>query len=355
MNMLKKLLDRIFIDALSGMALGLFSTLIIGTILQQIGELLGGTIGNSIFLVGKIAASVTGAGIGCGIAYKLKSDPLVLLSAATTGMVGAFAGKILAGSVLADGAISYFGPGEPLGAFIAAYIGIEVGTLISGKTKIDILVTPFVSIIVGSAAGLWAGPPISSFMNELGSIINWATMQHKFVMGVIVSVLMGMILTLPISSAALGVILNLSGLAAGAATIGCCANMVGFAIASYHENGLGGLLAQGFGTSMLQVPNIMKKPIIWLPVILTSAILGPVSTCILGMTNNATGSGMGSSGLVGQIMTYQTMVTDRGSAVTLSLIVFMHFIIPGILTWVSSEFMRKKGWIKNGDMKLELS
>lgn len=355
MNMLKKLLDRIFIDALSGMALGLFSTLIIGTILQQIGELLGGTIGNSIFLVGKIAASVTGAGIGCGIAYKLKSDPSVLLSAATTGMVGAFAGKILAGSVLADGAISYSGPGEPLGAFIAAYIGIEVGTLISGKTKIDILVTPFVSIIVGSAAGLWAGPPISSFMNELGSIINWATMQHKFVMGVIVSVLMGMILTLPISSAALGVILNLSGLAAGAATIGCCANMVGFAIASYHENGLGGLLAQGFGTSMLQVPNIMKKPVIWLPVILTSAILGPVSTCILGMTNNATGSGMGSSGLVGQIMTYQTMVTDRGFAVTLSLIVFMHFIIPGILTWVSSEFMRKKGWIKNGDMKLELS
>lgn len=354
MNMLKKLIDRIFIDSLSGMALGLFSTLIIGTILQQIATLVGGSVGNSLFIVGKIAASVTGAGIGCGIAYKLKADPLVLLSAATTGMIGAFAGKILAGSVLADGIISYSGPGEPLGAFIAAYIGIEAGSFISGKTKIDILVTPFISIITGSLAGLWAGPPISSFMNELGTIINWATMQHKFVMGIIVSVLMGMILTLPISSAALGVILNLSGLAAGAATIGCCANMVGFAVASFHENRFGGLLAQGIGTSMLQVPNIMKKPIIWLPAILTSALLGPVSTCILGMTNNATGSGMGSSGLVGQIMTYQTMVKDRGSFITLSLILLMHFIIPGILAWVISEFMRKKGWIKNGDMKLEI-
>ncbi|MSS63233.1 PTS transporter subunit IIC [Velocimicrobium porci] len=354
MNTLKKFLDRIFIDGLSGMALGLFATLIIGTIIQQIASLLGGSIGNLLFVVGKLAASVTGAGIGCGVAYKLKASPLTLISATTTGMIGAFAGKLLAGSVLVDGVVSYAGPGEPLGAFIAAYIGIEAGNLVAGKTKVDILITPLVSILAGSAAGLWAGPPISSIMNELGTIINWATMQHKFVMGIVVSVLMGMILTLPISSAALGIVLNLSGLAAGAATIGCCANMIGFAVASYRENRFGGLLAQGIGTSMLQVPNIMKKPIIWLPAIIASAILGPISTCVLGMTNNAAGSGMGTSGLVGQIMTYQTMAKTRGQAVTIILILFMHFILPGILAWVSSEFMRKIGWIKNGDMKLEL-
>ena len=354
MKTLKKLGNRIFIEGMTGMAHGLFATLIIGTIIQQVGTLIGGNIGDLIFVVGKVAAALTGAGIGVGVAYRFKESPLVVLSAASAGMVGAFASKLLAGAVLVDGAMVFAGPGEPLGAFLAAYVGIELGHLVSGKTKVDIIVTPIVTIGAGSVAGIILGPPISEFMTMLGELINWGTEQQPFLMGIIVSVLMGMILTLPISSAALGVILNLSGLAAGAATIGCCCNMVGFAVASYRENKVGGLLAQGVGTSMLQVPNIVRKPIIWLPAILSSAILGPVGTIVLKMTNNATGSGMGTAGLVGQIMTWQTMIVNEAPAVVLGKIVLIQIILPAIVTLMISEFMRKKGWIKYGDMKLDL-
>lgn len=354
MEKVKKILDRIFIDGLSGMAQGLFATLIVGTIIQQIGQLLGGNIGDMLFVLGKVAASLTGAGIGIGVAYKFKESQLVVVSAATAGMVGAFASKLLAGTVLVEGTMVYAGPGEPLGAFIAAYVGIELGHLVSGKTKVDILVTPLVTIGAGSAVGLLLGPPISGFMTGLGAIINWGTEQQPFLMGIVVSVLMGMILTLPISSAALGIILNLSGLAAGAATVGCCCNMVGFAVASYRENKIGGLLAQGIGTSMLQVPNIVRKPIIWLPVILSSAILGPVGTMVLHMTSNATGSGMGTAGLVGQIMTWQTMIQSEAAMVVLIKILVIQIILPAVVTLVISEFMRKKNWIKFGDMKLDL-
>lgn len=354
MDKLKKLGNRIFIEGLSGMAQGLFATLIIGTIIQQIGTLIGGNVGDLIFMVGKVAAALTGAGIGVGVAYRFKESPLVVLSAASAGMVGAFASKILAGTVLVDGAIVLAGPGEPLGAFLAAYIAIEVGHLVSGKTKIDIIVTPLVTIMAGSVVGLILGPPISNFMLALGELINWGTEQQPFLMGIIVSVLMGMILTLPISSAALGVILNLSGLAAGAATVGCCCNMVGFAVASYRENKMGGLLAQGIGTSMLQVPNIVKKPIIWVPAILSSAILGPVGTMVFHMTNNATGSGMGTAGLVGQIMTWQTMIGTESAGILLVKILLIQIILPAIVTLVISEFMRKKELIKFGDMKLDL-
>lgn len=355
MKRIKKLLNEIFIEGLSGMASGLFATLIIGTIIQQIGGLIPGPIGEYLFMMGKVAAAVTGAGIGCGTAIKLKASPLVVLSAATTGMTGAFASKIIAGSVLVDGAMVFAGPGEPLGAFIAAIVGIYVGRAVSGKTKVDILVTPFACIVSGSAVGLILGPPISAFMTWLGSIINWGTVQAPFLMGIIVSVLMGIILTLPISSAALGIILGLDGIAAGAATVGCCANMVGFAVASFRENKVNGLLAQGLGTSMLQIGNIVKKPVIWLPAIITSAILGPVSTIVLQMTNNATGSGMGTAGLVGQINAYQTMVASgMAPATVLVQIAVMHFILPAILALVISEFMRKKGWIKDGDMALKV-
>ena len=351
---MKKWLNRLFIDGLSGMATGLFSTLIVGTIIQQIGNLIGGTVGSYLFFFGKMAAALTGAGIGCGVACKFKESPLVVLSAATTGMVGAFASKIIAGQVLVDGTIVLAGPGEPLGAFIAAYVGIELGHLIAGKTQLDIVLTPIVCIVSGSVIGLILSPPISAFMTSLGALINWGTEQQPFLMGIIVSVLMGMILTLPISSAALGVSLSLAGLSAGAATVGCCANMIGFAVASYKENKMGGFLAQGIGTSMLQVPNIVRKPIIWLPAIITSAILGPLSTMVFHMTNNPVGSGMGTAGLVGQIMTFQTMAATEGAAMVLFKIVLLHFLLPGVLAYVISWFMRKKGWIKEGDMKLDV-
>ena len=351
---MKKLLDRIFIDGLGGMAQGLFATLIIGTIIQQAGTFAGGTYGGLVYLVGKMAAAMTGAGIGVGVARKFEAGQLVVVSAATAGMVGAFASKLLAGQVLVDGSVVLAGPGEPLGAFVAAYVAIEIGILVSGKTKLDILLTPLVCIGTGSAVGLVVGPPISRFMTWLGSLVNWGTEQQPFLMGIVVSVRLGIILTLPISSAALGVILNLSGLAAGAATVGCCCNMVGFAVASYRENKLGGFLAQGIGTSMLQVPNIVKRPLIWLPAILSSAILGPVGTMLLHMTSNATGSGMGTAGLVGPLMTWQVMTQTESPLVVLVKILLIQVILPACLTLAISEYMRKKKWIRFGDMKLDL-
>ena len=213
--MFKKIFNRIFIDGLSGMASGLFATLIIGTIVQQLGNLIGGNIGSVLYQFGKMAAAMTSAGIGVGVACRFKESPLVVLSAATAGMVGGFAGKILSGAVFAaDGSVVLAGPGEPLGAFVAAYVAIELGHIVSGRTKVDILVTPLVSIVSGSAVGLLVGPPISAMMTKLGALINWGTEQQPLLMGIIVSVLMGMILTLPISSAALGVILKISGLSA---------------------------------------------------------------------------------------------------------------------------------------------
>lgn len=351
----KELFNHIFIDGLTGMAWGLFSTLIIGLIIEQIGKLIGNNqIGNMLILIGKVCSALTGAGIGVGVAVKYKASPFVTISAAMAGLIGAFASKILAGSVYVNGSIVLTGPGEPMGAFIASLVGIEIGKLITGKTKVDIILVPLATILTGGAIGLLVGPAISNFMVALGNMINWAVEKQPFIMGILVSAIMGMILTLPISSAAISIILNLNGLAAGAATVGCCANMIGFAIASYKENKVGGLLSQGIGTSMLQVPNIMKKPVIWLPAIIASAILGPVSTIVFHMTNNASGAGMGTAGFVGQFMTWQTMAGTE-SPVTLAIkIALLHFILPGAIAWGVSYFMRRKGIIKDGDMKLEL-
>ena len=347
-------MKRIFIDGLSGMAQGLFATLIIGTIIQQIGLFVGGDYGNLIYMIGKVAAGLTGAGIGVGVARKLEAQQLVTVSAAVAGMIGAFASKLLAGQLIVDGNLVLAGPGEPLGAFIAAYRAIEIGILVTGKTKLDFILTPLVCIGTGSVVGLVAGPPISKFMAWLGSLINWGTEQQPFLMGIVVSVLMGIFLTLPISSAAIGVILNLSGLAAGAATVGCCCNMIGFAVASYRENKLGGFVAQGIGTSMLQMPNIIRHPQIWIPPILSSAILGPVSTMLLHMTNNATGSGMGTAGLVGPLMTWQVMTASEDPMIVLVKMITIQFVLPAVVTLGISELMRKKKWIHPGDMKLEL-
>jgi uncharacterized membrane protein len=352
---MKKVLHEIFIDGLGGMASGLFATLIVGTIVAQIGNYIPGMIGTYLVLIGKVASSVTGFGIGVGCAGKLKATPLTAVSAGVAGMVGAFASKLIAGTVFVEGVINYAGPGEPLGAFVAAITAVYIGRLVSGKTPVDILVTPLACILSGSTVGLILGPPISTFMAWLGGIINWGTEQAPFVMGIVVSVLMGIILTLPISSAAISVILGLSGIAAGAATVGCCANMVGFAVASYKDNKVNGLFAQGLGTSMIQIGNIMKKPIIWLPAIITSAILGPVSTMVFKMTNNATGAGMGTSGLVGQINAFETMVSEGvAPGVVLAEIILMHFVAPAALSFVIALIMRKKGLIKDGDMKLSV-
>ena len=345
--MIKKYFNRLFIDGLSGMAYGLFSTLIIGTIICQIAKIMGASVfSNYLNEIGSVAKTLTGAGIGVGVACKLKSSPLTTVCAAVCGMLGAF-------PKLGLEAFAVGTPGEPLGAFIAAYVAIEIGGIVSGKTKVDIIVTPICCILSGAAAAFFVGPYISIAMNWIGNLVNVNVEKYPILGGMAISVLMGMILTLPISSAAIGVSMGISGLAAGAATIGCCCNMVGFAIISYRENKFGGLIAQGLGTSMLQVPNIVKKPIIWLPAIISSAVLGPVSSAVLKMVSNPVGSGMGSAGLVGQFMSYDSMVASGMTpALALIEIIVMHFILPAVLTLDIAEAMRKMGLIKNGDMKL---
>ncbi len=345
---MKKFLNRLFIDGLSGMALGLFSTLIVGTILCQIGKLCGtGIIAAYITGMGNAAKSVTGAGIGIGVAAKLKSAPLTCVAAAVAGFVGAFPGIVLNNAA----AVSLGAPGEPLGAFVAAYIAVEIGALVAGKTKIDILLTPLACVISGSVVGLLIGPYISAAMLWLGNLVNINVDKSPILGGIAVSVLMGMILTLPISSAAIGISMGLSGLAAGAAAVGCCCNMVGFAAISYRENRVGGLLAQGLGTSMLQVPNIVKNPLIWLPAIISSAVLGPISSALLKMVNSPVGSGMGSAGLVGQIAGFDAMVSGGTSPVIAVIeIAVMHFIAPAALSLAIAEAMRKLNLIKKNDL-----
>ena len=345
---MKKVLNHVFIDGLSGMALGLFSTLIIGTIIGQVGTLISGGVGAYLIAMANVAKTVTGAGIGVGVACKFKESPLVTVSAAVAGMIGAFPNPVQESVVLGKA-------GEPLGAFVAALVAIEIGHLVTGKTKIDIILTPLVSICSGAVAGYLVGPPISQFMRWLGHLVNINVEARPVAGGIAVSVLMGMILTLPISSAALGVSMELTGLAAGAATIGCCCQMVGFAVASYRENKMGGLIAQGIGTSMLQVPNIMKRPVIWLPPILSSAILGPVASAALHMVSTPIGSGMGSAGFVGQIAAYGAMAQAGMSPVIIFVqLAMMHFVFPALLTLIFSELMRKAGWIRENDMKLTI-
>lgn len=344
--LIKKYLNRLFIDGLSGMASGLFATLIIGTIIVQIGTIIGGTVGTYLVAIGGFAKTITGVGIGVGVAAKLGASPLVTVSAGVAGIIGAF-------PTIEKATFTMGVPGEPLGAFVAAYIAIEIGSLISGKTKVDIIVTPLASILAGGLAGVFLGKPISGFMSWIGSIVNFGVEQQPILLGIIVSVVMGIALTLPISSAAIGVSLGLSGLAAGAAVAGCCANMIGFAVASYRDNKWGGLISQGIGTSMLQMPNIVRKPIIWLPAIIASAITGPLSSALFGMVSTPTGSGMGTAGLVGPFETYFAMIAEGTPAgLTLLEIAIIHFILPGVIALGVAEGMRKLGWLKNGDMKL---
>lgn len=328
-----------FVRILNGMALGLFSSLIIGLIIKQIG-----TVFNISLLInfGNIAQKLMGPAIGVGVAHSIGAPPLGIFASAVVGAIGA-------GSISFDGATAIINIGEPVGALIASLVGAEISKIVKGKTKVDIVLVPITTILVGGLAGRYVGPYITTFMNYLGNFINMATELHPIPMGIIVSVIMGVVLTLPISSAAIAISLKLSGLAAGAATVGCAANMIGFAVASYRENGFGGFLAQGLGTSMIQIANIIKNPLIWIPAIISSAILGPISSQVFKMRGNSIGAGMGTSGLVGQFAIIDTM---GSSPQTIVLIILMHFILPGIIAFVVSEGLRKMGWIKRGDMKL---
>ena len=349
---IKKVLSYIFIDGLSGMAIGLFATLIIGTIIEKIGSFIPGEPGVLIQIVGKFAKFMMGAGIGLGMGYKLKKAPLVSISAGVVGMIASFAGKFMLNN---DVAITYSMVGEPLCAFIASFFALEIGSLVSGKTKVDIIVTPLVTVFAGALVSVALGAPVSQLMSWLADIIRVAGEQQPFLMGILVAVLMGIFLTLPISSAAIGVMLQLNGIVAGAAVVGCCCQMVGFAVMSFRENKWGGLLAQGLGTSMLQMPNLVKKPILWTPPVIASAILGPIATCVLHITSTPAGSGMGTAGLVGIFETFTSM-TAGGMEWWLVLIIIlgMCVIAPAIICFAISELYRKLGWIKYGDLKLDL-
>lgn len=351
----KKMFNRYCIQALNGMALGLFCTLIIGLIINQFSSLFSENIEMYLHQIAVVAMALTGPVIGIGIATSLKQPRLVVLACAVLGFIGANGTGFANGEMLNEsGKLVLKGAGDPLGAYITVVIGGEIGKLVSGKTKVDIIITPLVTILAGSIVAFIFAPPLYIGMKSLGSLIDASTQLQPLLMGCVVAVLMGMALTLPISSAALSIILGLSGLAAGAATIGCSAQMVGFAIISYKANGMNGLLAQGLGTSMLQVPNIMKKPVIWLPPIIASFILGPISTVILQMQNNSAGGGMGTSGLVGQLMTWQTMQSSTNNVKLFIMIVMMHFILPGILSFVVYKIMEMKHIITFEDYKLHL-
>ena len=353
-SLVSKLFNRYFIVALNGMALGLFCTLIIGLIIKQIAINLSGGVATFLVAVSTIAMALTGPVIGIGVAYALKAPRLVVLASGVVGFLGAFGSHLGTNSLIQQGKLVISGSGDPLGAFIAVVVAAEIGRLVSGKTKIDIIVTPFVTIIIGGIVGYFTGPYLKNGMTMLGTFIREATELQPFIMGIVVSVVMGIILTLPISSAALSIILGLSGIAAGASTVGCAAQMVGFAVISFKANRWNGLLAQGLGTSMLQVPNIMRKPIIWIPPIVASAILGPIATLICKMENNPAGGGMGTSGLVGQLMTWQTMSSYTNHAVLLAEIVMLHFILPALLSYAVYYYMEKKNYVKPEDYKLNL-
>jgi len=326
-----------FVKTLNGMALGLFASLIIGLILKQIGDL---SSISQLSTFGRTAQLLMGPAIGAAVASSLGAGPLVVFASLATGAIGA-------GSIMITEAGATLAVGEPVGAFIASLAGAEVGRRIAGKTKVDIVLVPAATIIAGGLAGIIVGPFVSVIMKNIGAFINLATELQPIPMGIVLSIVMGMILTLPISSAAISISLGLEGLAAGAALIGCCSQMVGFAVMSYRDNKMGGLISQGLGTSMLQISNIIKNPLIWIPPIISSAILGPIGTTVFKMRATSVGAGMGTSGLVGQFSTIDAM----GSSALFG-ILLLHFLFPGIISYFVCRFMEKKGYIKKGDMKL---
>ena len=349
---------RYGIDALGAMAQGLFASLLIGTIINTVGTQFGigfltqavVTVGSGekavAYTVGGLASAMSGPAMACAIGYALQAPPLVLFSLITVG----FASNGLGG---ADG---------PPAVLFVAILAAEAGKAVSKETKVDILVTPLVTIFVGVALSAWWAPAIGKAASSIGGIIMWATELQPFFMGIVVSVIIGVALTLPISSAAICAALGLTGLAGGAAVAGCCAQMVGFAVMSYKENGVGGLVSQGIGTSMLQMGNIVRNPRIWIPPTLASAITGPIATCLFHFQMNGApiSSGMGTCGLVGQIGVYTGWVNDVASGAKAGItsmdwiaMVLVCFVLPAVLSVVFCEVLRRMGWIKENDLKLD--
>lgn len=331
------------VKTLNGMAIGLFSSLIIGLILKQIG-----TFANISELVafGGAAQLMMGPAIGAATAHSVKAPPLGMIAAVTVGAIGAGSLRMI------DTGQFVVAIGEPFGAFVAALVAAEISKLVAGKTKVDIILVPALALIAGGLTGTIMSPYIATFMKSVGDFINFATELQPIPMGIIISVVMGIILTLPISSAAVAITLGISGLAGGASLVGCSCQMIGFAIISYKENGFGGFIAQGLGTSMLQIPNIIKNPFVWLPSIVASAVLGPIATTIMNIRSNSVGAGMGTSGLVGQFGAYAEM-SGISSAEFLLKIGTMNFILPAVISYGVYILLKKMGRIKTGDLKLQ--
>lgn len=369
---LKELPKKYFITAFSGMAQGLFVTLIAGTILGTFAKdilQLGNFFSNTLYSLSCVAKTLMGAGIGVGIAYALKKNKLLIFSAGIAGMIGAFADKLLFGSfmggmfpnVTVELSVLTLGvPGNPIGAYVVTMLVVEIVELYAGKTKLDIILVPLGCLLL-SFVGIFVAAPFIWLVDQLGLLISKATEIAPFLMGIIIAVVMGVLLTMPTSSAAIWIAVSKSVIesgganaenmliAGGAATVGCACHMVGFAVASYRENKFAGLIAQGIGTSMLQIPNIMKKPIIMLPMIISSAICGPLSTCVFNLKCGFNGGGMGTSGFVGiiDLLTYTSH-----DFIGIAGIILLMIVLPALLNIAISEFMRKKNWIKFGDMTL---
>ena len=354
MTSFKDFLKRYFIDAMGAMAQGLFCSLLIGTIINTLGTQLGidflqkqvAVISGTGYTIGSLATAMSGPAMAVAIGYALQCPPMVLFSLTAVG----FASNALGGA------------GGPLAVFFVAILASEAGKAVSKKTKVDILVTPFITIMVGVALAYLIAPPIGKGALKLGSIIMWATELQPFLMGIIVSVTVGMFLTLPISSAAICAALQLTGLAGGAAVAGCCAQMVGFAVISYRENKLGGLVSIGIGTSMLQMGNIVRNPRIWIAPIVTSAITGPLATCLfhLEMNGPAVSSGMGTCGLVGQIGVYSGWVNEISAGTRAAIgfsdwfgLIMISFVLPAVLALAVNSVCRKLCWVKEGDLTLQ--
>lgn len=348
MGYIKNLAKYYFIDAMTGMALGLFVTLIAGLIIVQVGHWLDI---HSFINIGRLAIMLMGAGIGVGITWYLKAPPLIMFSCLVAGMMGAHSAELVNGSYFIAGGVMST-PGNPVSAYISTVVAFTISRWIIGKTSLDILFVPFSAMLSAYVACYWLCPPVVDVVAVLSQMIHQTTALQPFLMGVIIAIVVGILLTLPTSSAAICIAIGLNGIAGGAAVVGCAAQMIGFAVVSYRDNGWGGFIAQGLGTSMLQIPNVFRKPIVMLPAIIASAIVGPLATTVFQLHCSAAASGMGTAGLVGVFGVLDASQHFLSPAKLWAAIILLMFILPGLIAWLVSEWMRKIGWLQEGDLLL---